>query len=147
MRGYAEGHAEAMRAGQDALAQEQARYRELRLAFRALDAAAMDALAQDLNATVLSLCEQVVGEYALDSEALARRCEAAAQRLGAGPNHLTLYLHPETRARLNADLLPGWTIEDDAALAPGALRLISQDGAMREGPDDWHRAFAEGLGG
>lgn len=145
MRGFAEGHAQAKRAGDDAVTQEQARYRELRMAFRALDAAAMEALASDLSATVQALCEQVVGEYALDGAALEKRCEAAARRLGAGPRDLTLTLHPENRAQLSADAFPGWRVEEDAAMAPGALRLTSADGAVREGPDDWRRAFAQAL--
>lgn len=146
MRGYAQGHAEAARAGEDALASEQARYRDLRIAFRALDSAAMEALAQDLNATVLALCEQVLGEYAADSEALMVRCQAAARRLGAGPRALTMHLNPATLARIDALSLPGWTIAEDLDVLPGALRLTSADGCVRDGPDDWKRALKEALG-
>ena len=146
MRGYAEGHAEAKRGADTALADEQARYGELRLAFRTLDAAAISALTQDLNATVLALCEQVLGDFALDREALLTRCEAAAKRLGAGPKGYTVHLHPQTRERIAEGALPGWRFEDDDGLKPGALRLTGADGSVRDGPEDWMRAFTEALG-
>lgn len=146
MRGYAEGHADATRKGDVALAEERARYRDLRLAFRALDAAALGALATDLNATVRALCDQVLGEYAIDGEALAARCHTAAKRLGAGPSDVTVHLHPATRKRIDADAFLGWTFEEDTTLAQGALRLTSADGSVREGPEDWMRAVSEALG-
>ena len=145
MRGYAEGHAEAKRAGDAAVMASDARYRELRAAIRALDAAARDALTQDLNTTVLALCEQVLGDYALDAKALEERCRAAAKRLGGAPGDLTLHVHPATRARLAPEAFAGWSIEEDSALSPGALRLSHVDGAVRDGPEDWMRAFAEAL--
>lgn len=145
-RGYADGHEEARRAGEAALEAERARYRELRLAFRALDGAALDALAQELSATVLALCEETLGEYACDADALAQRCCVAAQRLGAGAETVVLHLHPETLDRVDAQAFAGWTIEPDSGLAPGALRLTSADGAVRDGPDDWRRAIADALG-
>lgn len=145
LRGYAEGHAEAKRVADAALAQERARFRDLRMAFRALDAAGIDALAQDLNATVLALCENVLGEYALDAEALQARCEVAAKRIGPGPRGLTLHLHPDTLARLEEETLPGWTLEVDPTLGVGALRLTNGEGAVRDGPEEWMRAIAEAL--
>lgn len=146
MRGFAEGHAEAARERAEAMAAEQSRLRDLRLNFRALDEAAMDALAQDLSATVQALCEQVLGEYAADAKALAQRCHAAARRLGSGPRDLTLTLHPETIERIDAENFPGWTLETDPALALGELRLSGPQGSVRDGPQDWRRAFAEALG-
>ncbi|MDJ0979139.1 MAG: FliH/SctL family protein [Erythrobacter sp.] len=145
LRGLAEGKAEATRACEDQLERERKRFRDLRLAFRALDAAALEALAQDLSETVLALCRQVIGEYAIDDAAVLSRCQRAAERLGAGPSDLTLYLNPETRAKLDESALPGWTLAEDPALAPGSLRLTSADGSVRDGPEDWARAIAEAL--
>lgn len=145
LRGFAEGEQLAKRAGEDALLAEQQRYRDLRSAIRKLDEAAQEALAQDLKASVLAMCKQVVGEYALDEEALVSRCHAAAKRLGAGPEKLTLQLHPNTRAKLASDAFGDWTLIDDPSLAPGALRLTGADGSVRDGPDDWSRAFSEAL--
>jgi flagellar assembly protein FliH len=128
------------------MAAEQSRLRDLRLNFRALDEAAMGALAQDISATVLALCNQVLGEYAADEKALEQRCHAAARRLGSGARDLTLTLNPETFEALETANFPGWTLETDAALFPGELRLSGPQGAVREGPEDWRRAIAEALG-
>ena len=145
LRGYSDGHAEAKRLGDTQLAEHKARYRDLRASIRALDAAALEALTQDLSATVLSLCEQVLGDYAVDPQALAERCRASAKRLGKGPGDLTLHLHPDTRAALDPEAFAGWNIEEDAELSPGALRLSNAEGAVRDGPEDWTRALAEAL--
>ncbi|MEM7701663.1 MAG: hypothetical protein AAF251_06965 [Pseudomonadota bacterium] len=144
-RGFADGHAEAKRAGDLAFAGEQERLRELRLAFCELDTAGREALVEELQTTVLTLCKGVLGEYALDREALMARCEITAKRLGAGPRGLTLHLNPATRAALDAEALAGWELEDDLSLDPGALRLTSADGEVRDGPEDWMRALSEAL--
>ncbi len=145
-RGFADGQAKASHAAEQALAESRERFKQLRLGFQTLDTCARDALAGDLNATVLALCMQVLGDYALDHDALIARCHAAAARLGSGPAALTLTLHPETRALLNDSTLADWTITEDTTLLPGALRLTGPDGSVREGPDDWSRAIAQALG-
>ena len=147
MRGFADGHAQAKSRGDEALANERARYSELRLAMRTLDAAALGALNEDLTATVLALCSGVLGDYAADQNALRARCCAAAKRLGAGPRDLTLHLRPGTLERFDQAEFPGWTFAEDETLTPGALRLTSADGCVRDGPEDWMRAFAEALRG
>ena len=144
-RGFADGHNTATRAGEAVLVAERERFGELSSAFRSLDTATKEVLAKDLHATVLTLCKQVLGEYAIDQEALGRRCEAAANRLGAGPRELTVHLNPETRARLAPEALADWTLADDPELAPGSLRLTGPQGAVRDGPQDWMRALVEGL--
>lgn len=146
-RGYNDGFEEAKRVSEAVLAAEQARVRDLRLAFRALDAAAVDALAQDLSATVQALCSPVLREFSLDAAALQERCLEAAKRLGAAPSALTLHLHPESRALLDEKAFQGWTLLDDPALEKGALRLCGEDTAIRDGPADWTRAIAEAIAG
>ncbi|MEO0589869.1 MAG: FliH/SctL family protein [Pseudomonadota bacterium] len=144
-RGLAEGEAQARRAGEAALVDERERLRELRLTFRSLDAQALDALAQDLNATVLTLCKQVLGDYALDTEALEERCREAAKRLGTGPSQATLHLNPETLAALDKAAFADWTLAEDATLSQGSLRVTNADGTARDGLEDWMRALAEGT--
>lgn len=143
--GYARGQNDAQRENEAALRAERERFQELKSAFRALDTAAQDILAQDLQSTVLALCERVLGDYAADPDALVRRCTAAAERLGAGPKELTVHLNPETRARLAPEALADWKLADDPELAPGALRVSGPQGAARDGPQDWMRALSEAL--
>lgn len=142
---FADGEA-AGRAAALAEAQAAAQtMRALRLSFRALDEAARAVLAEELAATVMALCSQVLGDYAVDAEALAVRCNAAAARLGGGAQGAVLRLHPDDLAALGADALPGWHTAADPALARGALVIEGPDGAVRDGPEDWRRALAEAL--
>ncbi|MEQ8411665.1 MAG: hypothetical protein RIB52_08940 [Erythrobacter sp.] len=121
--------------------------RALRLAFRSLDAAAMDALCADLAETVIALCEEAIGGWTPDSEGLAERCREAARRLGGAPGAFALHLNPADIEALGPEDLEGWRIEPDPALERGALRLEGADGTLADGPEQWRRAIAEAVRG
>ncbi|MGY6550543.1 MAG: FliH/SctL family protein [Erythrobacter sp.] len=148
-RAYDEGAAAGRAAGLDEARAEARREadhaRALRLAFRALDEAALDVLAEELAHTVMALCSQVLGDYAIDGAALAARCTAAAQRLGGGWQGARLHLHPDDLANLPDGALDGWEVAPDAALERGSLVIEGADGTVRDGPADWRRALAEAL--
>ena len=140
-RGFAAGQAAARAEAE----QELAYARALKLHFRALDEAARAVLAEELAATVQTLCMQVLGDYALDGTALVARCEAAAARLGGGWAGAVLMLHPDDAAGLPDGALAGWHIATDPALSRGALVIEGPDGAVRDTPAEWQRALAEVL--
>ncbi|MFN3990122.1 MAG: hypothetical protein ACK4IS_07670 [Erythrobacter sp.] len=144
-RAFAEGELAGRAAAAAEAAQDIAHARALRLNFRALDEAALGVLAAELAATVETLCAQVLGDYALDSRALAARCEAAAARLGSGWQGAVLHLHPDDLAGLPEGMLTGWQIAADPGLERGALVIAGPDGAVRDTPSDWRRALAEAL--
>lgn len=145
----ARAHAEGLAAGRAAAEAEAAalgaRQRALRLAFRALDETALGVLADDLAATVMALCDAVLGEAAIDRASLAARCDAAARRIGGAAENLTLHLHPEDIAMLGADALAGWRVTPDPALERGSVLIEGADGAVSDGPAEWRRAIAAGL--
>lgn len=146
-RAYAEGHA-AGRAAAEAEAQLAAeRQRALRLAFRALDEAAMEVLADDLAETVITLCEATLAGCAPDRDALLARCQAAARRLGAVTDGLRLHLHPDDIATLGEEALAGWSVVADTSQARGGLMIEAPDGTVRDGPADWRRAIAAAVRG
>ncbi len=144
-RAFAAGEAAGRAAARAEAEAEIAHARALRLNFRALDEAAHRVLADELAATVMALCEQVLGDYAVDPAALAARCEAAAQRFGSGWQGAVLHLHPDDLAGLADGALAGWQIAADPALARGQLLIAGPDSAVRDGPEDWARALAEAL--
>ncbi len=142
---FAEGEA-AGRSAAEAEATHSAEHkRALRLAFRSLDQAALDTLASELADTVLKLCEQVVAPHAVDREALAERCQEAAERLGGVAADCRLHLNPEDITMLGADFTQRWQVEPDPELSRGNIRLEGADGAVRDGPREWSRAIAAAL--
>ncbi len=143
---FAEGEAAGRAATEVESAKATEHQRKLRLAFRELDQAAIDALAGELSNTVLALCEQVMAAHAIDRDALAARCGEAAVRIGSVASDLTLRLNPQDLAMLGDDFADTWTVEVDATLERGNLRLESEDGAVCDGPREWHRAIAVALG-
>ncbi|TRD11063.1 hypothetical protein FGU71_03815 [Erythrobacter insulae] len=146
-RAFADGEAAGRAAMQSELDQVIAHQRDIRLAFRTLDQSAMDALAQELSATVLSLCTQVLSESAIDADALLQRARDAARTLGTAADQCVLHLHPADIDTLGQHAPQTWTIHPDTALERGSLRLEGGDGEVLDGPDQWRRAIAEALRG
>lgn len=136
-RAAAEAEAEAL--GAQGLA--------LRQAFRALDQAAMDALASELAETVVALCAQTLADYQPSREALLARCNEAARRLGSGARGASLHLHPDDLAMLDDAALKGWQVVADPALERGGLRFETPDGSVSDSPADWRRAIAAAIRG
>jgi len=144
-RAYADGVA-AGRAAAAAEAEALAtRHRALRLAFRSFDEAALGVLADDLAATVLHLCDSVLGEAAHDPDALRERCIVAARRIGGAADALVLHLHPDDIALLGDAALAGMRLVPDPALEPGSLVIEGGEGAISDGPVEWRRAIAAAL--
>ena len=123
------------------------RQRALRLSFRTLDEAALGVLADDLAATVLHLCEGVLGEAARDPAALRERCIAAARRIGGAAETLALHLNPDDIALLGEEALAALRIVSDPALEPGSIVIEGPDGSVCDGPAEWRRAIAASLRG
>lgn len=146
-RAYADGEAAGRLAALAEAAAEATRQRALRLAFRTLDEAARNVLADDLAATVIALCDGALAGCAVDSDALLARCHTAAQRIGAAAETLNLHLHPHDIAALDPAALDCWTITPDPALERGALRIETADGAISDGPAEWRRAIAAAVRG
>lgn len=144
-RAYAEGLAAGRAAAEAAGEALRARQRALRLTFRALDEAALQVLAEDLAATVHTLCEGVLGEAALDPAGLRARCQAAARRIGGAPEALVLHLHPEDIALVDEGALGPMRLAPDAALERGSVVIEGPEGLIADGPAEWRRAIAAAL--
>jgi flagellar assembly protein FliH len=146
-RAYADGLA-AGRAMAEAEAEAATtRQRALRLALRTLDEAAQAALSDDLAQTVIALCDAALADCAIDRDMLMTRCHAAAKRIGGTAESLTLHLHPDDLALLDAEALGGWQVIPDAVLERGTVLIEGPDGAVSDGPAEWRRAIAAGLRG
>jgi flagellar assembly protein FliH len=144
---YAEGEAAGRAAAAAEMEAQTAAQRALRLSFRALDEAAMSVLADDLAATVMALCDQVLAECAVDRDALLARCHAAAARIGGAADALVLHLHPDDIAMLGEGALGLWRLAPDTALERGSVTVEGPDGAVSDGPAEWRRAIAAALRG
>lgn|GEM_PF-583791 len=135
---------------EEAAAQHEAERQQkltLRQTFRALDQAAMDALAGELAETVIALCTQTLADFVPAPDALKQRCLKAAQRLGAGAGEATLFLHPDDLALFDPKGVEGWKLVADPTAERASLRLETPDGVVSDRPEDWRRAIAAAVKG
>jgi len=144
-RAYADGLAAGRAAAEAEGEARGARQRALRLNFRALDEAAMEVLADDLAATVLHLCDGVIGEAARDPAGLRERCILAARRIGGAAESLVLHLHPDDIDLLGEEALAAMRLAPDPALEPGSVVIEGGEGTISDGPAEWRRAIAAAL--
>lgn len=111
----------------------------------ALDQAASKALQTRLADLIGAICEAVLGEQAIDPASLQARCEKAARALGMPLDRITLHLHPQDAAMLDAGFAAVWKVEDDCNCERGTIRLEAGEKIVRDGPQDWQRAIAEAI--
>ena len=143
--GYAQGAADAETAFSEALAQQDAARARIELAFGRLDADLARDLEARLRDTVLALCTPLLGDFAADPVALARRVETAAAMLARAADERVIRLHPEDLALVGARLPEDWHFEPDPALERGALRIEGAAGGVEDGPAGWLRTLTEAL--
>jgi len=144
---FARGEAAGRAAVEAEMQIDAKRHTTLRLAFRALDEAARDALAADLAETVVYLCEGVIGQCAVDGTALLQRCQVAAERMGTAAQLFALHLHPEDIEIVGEEALSCWRVISDPSLERGAIVLEGPEGTVRDGPGEWRRAIAAAVRG
>jgi len=143
--GYAQGAADAEAAFSQAIAAQDAARARIELAFGRLDADLLRDLEARLRETVLALCAPLLGEFAADPAALARRVETAAGMLARAADERVIRLHPEDLALVGARLPEDWHFEPDPGLERGALRIEGAAGGVEDGPATWLRALSEAL--
>src|SRR6478609_1797565 len=144
-RGYAEG---AARAAEDARLAEQDRNAArgaIELAFAQLDADDAAQLSEKLRQSVLALCEAAVLPLAVDPEGLRQRVARAVGMLQRAQDERVVRLNPEDLVLIGARLPKSLTVEADASVERGGLRIETADGGVEDGPSHWRRALAEAF--
>jgi len=144
-RGYAEGAAHAAHDARLAEQEREAAREAIELAFARLNADDATQLSERLRQTVLALCESAVLPLALDTEGLRLRVERAVGMLQRSQDERVVRLHPEDLVLIGARLPASLTVEADASVERGGLRIETADGGIEDGPSHWRRALVEAF--
>jgi flagellar assembly protein FliH len=144
-RGFAEGSAQARRDAEEAERERDSRRTAIELAFARWDEASAAQLSERLRQTVLALCEATVLPLAIEPEGLATRIEKATAMLQRSLDERRVLLNPEDLAFVAGRLPEGLTIEPDASVERGGLRIETSDGGIEDGPAHWRRILAEAF--
>lgn len=144
-QGYKEGFAAAQGEQQQALADFNAQARWPDLALSRLNAESEADLREKLRVTVLALCETALAPLALDEQALLRRIDTALAMLRRAQDDKHVFLNPVDADMLAGALPDGISVETDAGLVRGAIRIETADGGVEDGPAQWRAALEEAL--
>lgn len=145
-QGFAAGHDQASAEAAARTAEDHAAREGLALSFQRLDDVLAEELRQRLRDTVAALCGAALGPFALDEEALLRRIGTAVAMLSRADDERTIRLHPADLALVSPRLAADWTVEADASLERGTVRVDTPGGGVEDGPATWRLAIAEALG-
>lgn len=144
-RGFADGSALARDEALQAERERDAARAAIELAFARFDEASAAALAERLRQTVHALCEEAVLPLALDPAGLVARIEAAVTLLRRSQDERRVLVNPVDLPLIEGRLPEGLTVEADASVERGALRIETADGGIEDGPTHWRRILAEAF--
>lgn len=145
-RAFAAGVAEGRSQAQEDFAEHAEAYGALAASLTRFDEDVQQRLAVRLAETVAALCEAALAPLTLDPEALQRRCIRAAGMVGDGIIDASLRLHPADITLLDRDFASTWHLLPDPALERGTVVFDTVEGAVVDGPGEWHAALREALG-
>ncbi len=142
---WSEGYQQGLHDAQAAAAGDAQVLARLGPAFARLDAELAEQLRARLIATVAALCETALAPLALDRDALTERVARAAALFVRADDARVIRLNPADLAAIRERLPADWEFRPDPTLAPGALRIETQDGGAEDGPSQWREAIARAL--
>jgi len=110
-----------------------------------IDAASMHMLESRMREAVISLCRQVIDDCPIDPDRLAARIQAAVRLLATTHNEKTVEVSPAD-FKLLGNLLPTeWKLVANPDIARGAIRVLTPEGGVEDGPEQWKLALEEAI--
>lgn len=140
--GYAAGHAAAV-ADQ---AGARAELAKLTMALEALQPVPQPALASLIAESVATMLERLSASAAADPGALASMAQDMVAALADEIEPIALHVHPSDAVLLTSLDLPV-SLQPDATLAPGTLRLATRAGWIEDGADLRLARFRRAIAG
>lgn len=130
---FAQGMAQGRAIAEAELAAEQTALAELAASLAVLQPETPAALGMLLSETVERLVRQVIGEVAIDRDALLARAQAAAALIAEETAPSKMRVHPEDQALLAGAALP-LPLVGDPHLARGTILIETGSGWIEDGP-------------
>jgi flagellar assembly protein FliH len=110
-----------------------------------IDAAARQMLESRMREAVVSLCRQVIDECPIDADRLAARIQTAVRLFAAAHNEKTVEVNPADLKLLGGLLPAEWKLVANAEMARSAIRVLTPEGGVEDGPEQWKLALEEAI--
>lgn len=142
---YADGFAAGRQAAENEFRTERRDLQGLIAASACFQPEPSDDLAKLIATAVEQIVRTIVGEVAIDAEALMVRIARAAKAIGDTDSNRTLFLHPEDARLLDHSRL-SLSVASDINLERGSLRIEHSSGSIEDGIATLLVALREQLG-
>ena len=110
-----------------------------------IDAAGMQMLESRMREAVVSLCRQVIDDCPIDPDRLAARIQTAVRLFAVGHNKKTVEVSPADFKLLGGLLPAEWTLVANVDMGRGAIRVLTPEGGVEDGPEQWKLALEEAI--
>ncbi|MGV3482313.1 MAG: FliH/SctL family protein [Sphingobium sp.] len=110
-----------------------------------IDAASLHMLESRLRDAVVALCRQVIDDCVIAPDRLAARIQVAVRMLAATHSEKRVEVSPTDFKLLGGQLPAEWTVTANPDLARGAIRVMTPEGGVEDGPEHWKLALEEAI--
>lgn len=143
--GFEDGVATEKRLAREAQAEDVAALDALRGQVHQIDASGMQMLESRMRDAVVALCRQVIDDCPIAPDRLAARIQAAVRMLAATHNEKRVEVSPADFKLLGGHLPAEWTLLANPDLGRGAMRVMTAEGGIEDGPEHWKLALEEAI--
>lgn len=110
-----------------------------------IDTASLQVLESRMRDAVVALCRQVIDDCVIAPDRLAARIQIAVRMLSATHNEKRVEVSPADFKLLGGQLPAEWALTANPDLARGAIRVMTPEGGVEDGPEHWKLALEEAI--
>lgn len=143
--GFEDGIATEKRLTREMRGEDMEAINGLRDQVRQIDIAAIQMMESRMREAVVALCHQVIDECPVSADRLVARIQTAVRMMTASHNHKSIEVSPEDLPLITGLLPQEWAVRANPDIARGAIRVISPEGGVEDGPEQWKLALEEAI--
>lgn len=143
--GFESGIAMERRLSREANAADRELLEKLRDEIRLINGDGQQMLESRIREAVLALCRQAIDDHSLSPERLATRVETAVKMLAATHNEKTIEVSQSDFDLLRGTLPEEWKLIAIPELSRGTVRVVTPEGGVEDGPEQWKLALEEAI--
>jgi flagellar assembly protein FliH len=119
--------------------------KQLREEIQQINLNALQQLESRMREAVLALCHQVIDDQAITPDKLTGRIQAALKLFTDTHNEKVIEVSTTDYALIEGAVPAEWKVLAKPGLTRGSIRVVTADGGIEDGPDQWKLALEEAI--